>query len=215
MAALMKNSFRILLLLPAVLFSQAPTDGKLVVVMLGPPGSGKTTQAGKLSAKYRIPSISMADVLKKSAGWGKAGSKKQLKAEVESGRLVNDEIANGMIKDRLYEGDTDRGFILDGYPATAKQAEFLDSLLKERGLPQPIVVDLQVPDDVVKERMRRRRRADDKAGYGERRLSDYHREASAISGRYGSRLIAVDASGSEADVWRSVEKAVESRAPAR
>jgi len=69
-------------------------DSRTVILMIGPPGAGKTTQARKLSTKYKIPSVSMADLLKKNAGWGKMGSKKYSKAEVESGELADDQTAD-------------------------------------------------------------------------------------------------------------------------
>jgi len=70
-------------------------DSKMVILLIGPPGAGKTTQARKLSKKYNLPSVSMADLLKKNAGWGKMGSKKILKAEVESGELADDPPLSG------------------------------------------------------------------------------------------------------------------------
>ena len=137
--------------LSAFLCSTAVAQTNMVVLLIGPPGSGKTTQAKKISRKYHVPSISMSDLLKKDAGWGKAGSKKELKAQMESGELVNDEAADLLVRKRLFLKDADHGFILDGYPANAKQADKLATLLKERSLPQPVVIFLDTPDGVVRE----------------------------------------------------------------
>ena len=147
-------------------------DSRTVILLIGPPGAGKTTQARNLSRKYNIPSISMGDLLKKDAGWGKMGSKKILKAEVESGELADDQTADLLMRKRLLLDDAQRGFILDGYPARAGQADKLDALLKERGLPAPILIYLDVPDDVARTRMKGRRRADDSADMIERRLAE-------------------------------------------
>ena len=139
----------------------ALADNRMVVLLIGPPGAGKTTQSRKLTKKYGIPSVAMSDLLKKDAGWGKMGSKKIDKAEVESGELANDETSDLLVRKRLLLDDARRGFILDGYPATAGEADKLDALLKERGLPRPVVIYLAVPDDVARERMKRRHRAQD------------------------------------------------------
>lgn len=79
-------------------------DSRTVILMIGPPGAGKTTQARKLSTKYKIPSVSMADLLKKDAGWGKMGSKKILKAEVESGELADDQTATFGLSQLMAKG---------------------------------------------------------------------------------------------------------------
>ncbi len=175
--------FAITLLLPLLAFG-ADERSKKVILILGPPGSGKTVQARNLSRKLGVPAISMADLLKQNAGWGRAGSQKQLKAQIESGELVNDEMASRIMADRLRRPDTERGFVLDGYPTTSKQAENLDGLLKERSLPAPTVVQLEVPDAVVLERMQVRGRADDQPEIMQRRLEEYHREATYVLKHY-------------------------------
>jgi len=193
----------------AFLCVAALADTKMVVLLIGPPGAGKTTQAHKISRKYRVPSISMSDLLKKDAGWGKAGSKKVLRAQVESGELVNDETADLLVRKRLFLKDAERGFILDGYPANAAQADKLGVLLKERNLPQPLVIYLDTPDAVVRERMKKRHQADDTPEMIEHRVEEYHRNASFLLERYpGAQLKKIDGSRSEDQVWRDVEQAL-------
>ncbi len=184
-------------------------DTRVVVLIIGPPGAGKTTQSRRISRKYHIPSISMSDLLKKDAGWGKAGSKKVLRAQMESGELVDDAAADLLIRKRLFLKDADRGFVLDGYPANAAQADKLTALLKERGLPEPVVIYLDAPDDVVRERMKRRHQADDTPEMITHRLDEYHRNVKFLLERYpGDRLKKVDGTRGEEQVWHEVESAL-------
>ena len=194
----------------AIFFCAAAlAETKMVVLLIGPPGAGKTTQARKISRKYRVPSISMSEILKKDQGWGKAGSKKVLRAQMESGELVNDETADRLISKRLYLKDAEHGFILDGYPANAAQADKLAVLLKERGLPSPVVIFLNTPDDVVRERMKKRHQADDTPEMIEHRLKEYHSNANFLLERYpGDQLKKIDGGRSEDQVWKDVEQAL-------
>jgi adenylate kinase len=200
---------RILLIVPllSLLAAAADNASRKVILIVGPPGGGKTTQAKKLSQKYGIPSISMPDLLKENAGWGKAGAgRKGVKAAIESGELANDEVADQLMRDRLLRNDAQKGFILDGYPSTSKQADNLEALLKERGLPSPLVVHLEVPDEVAIKRMKSRHRADDDPKTMQRRLAEYHRESAPILERYkGDRIVTVNGAQSEKEVWRAIE----------
>jgi adenylate kinase len=182
---------------------------KMVVLLIGPPGAGKTTQARRISHKYHVPSISMSDLLKQDAGWGKAGSKKVLRAQMESGELVDDETANRLIGKRLYLKDAEHGFVLDGYPANAVQADKLAVVLKERGLPPPVVIFLDTPDDVVRQRMKKRHQADDTPEMIEHRLKEYHANTGFLLERYpGEQLKKIDGARGEDQVWRDVEQAL-------
>ena len=198
-------------LLPLLLLGQSGPKGKMVVLLIGPPGSGKTTQAKKLGSAYHIPAISMADILKNEGGWKKNKlDSRGLKVGVASGDLVNEDVANGLVADRISQKDALRGFILDGYPTTHKQAEFLEAQLKERGLPAPLVLVLDVPDAVALERMSERRRIDDTPDVMQRRLADYHKESQAVLDRYrgGKQLRRVDGTLKPQEVWQQIERAL-------
>ncbi|MBM3239812.1 adenylate kinase [Candidatus Poribacteria bacterium] len=126
------------------------------LILLGPPGSGKGTQASLLSEKYDIPSISTGDILRQSI---EAQEELGLKAKkyMDEGALVPDELVIAMVKSRLIKPDCERGFILDGFPRTVAQAEALDSLLNSLGYSLRAVINIDLKDEVVIERLSGRR----------------------------------------------------------
>jgi len=208
-------SRRVLLVLPAMAFGSfaQPPESKLVVVLIGPPGSGKSTQARFLKSRYGIPAVDFADLLKKIVG-KKTSEGRALAAAVASGDLVNDQAVNDMIVDRIAKKDCARGFVLDGYPRSASQAQFIEQHLKDLGFPAPKVVSLEVTDADALKRMSGRGRADDKPEYMTRRLDDYRKEVGAIVEYYSSRgLIRIDGSKPALDVSQQIEAALGPPAP--
>lgn len=153
----------------------------LVVIVVGPPGSGKTTQSARLSKKYHIPSLSVADILTRKFG---KNAPESLRASLASGTLLNEDAANQMMEERLLHPDSGSGFILDGYPTTEAQARFLDQVLQSHNLPAPKVVVLSAPDDVVRQRMLSRRQADDTPEMIEARLKEFHEDSGFLANWY-------------------------------
>lgn len=122
------------------------------IIFLGAPGAGKGTQAEIIAEKYNIPTISTGNIIREAL---KNGTEMGLKAKAytEAGQLVPDEVVIGIIKERLAKGDCENGFILDGFPRTIPQAEALDAM----GIVINKVVDIEVPDEAIAERMTGRR----------------------------------------------------------
>ncbi|ODV50541.1 adenylate kinase [Methanohalophilus euhalobius] len=116
------------------------------VVLFGPPGAGKGTQAKELSRYYDIPHISTGDILRANV---KEGTELGKEAEnyMNRGELVPDEVLIGIIKNRLAEPDCKKGYLLDGYPRTIPQADALDGILDEIGMPLDVVLNIDVPDE--------------------------------------------------------------------
>jgi adenylate kinase len=126
------------------------------LILIGPPGAGKGTQAKVLSEKWRVPQISTGDMLREAK---KAGTPLGIKAAefMARGALVPDEVVIGLVGDRLAEADARTGFLLDGFPRTGPQAEALEGLLAERGIRLDGVVQLDVPRELLVERATERR----------------------------------------------------------
>ncbi|UZK67515.1 adenylate kinase [Sphingomonas sp. M1-B02] len=122
------------------------------IILLGPPGAGKGTQASRLESARGMVQLSTGDMLRAAV---KAGTPTGVKAKavMESGGLVSDDIVSGIIGERLDMADTEKGAIFDGYPRTAAQAESLDSLLDERGRQLDFVIELQVNEDALVDRV--------------------------------------------------------------
>src|SRR5262249_37005787 len=124
--------------------------------LFGPPGCGKGTQAGFIANRFGVPAISTGEMFRAEC---KAGTDlgKQACTILAAGGLVGDEIVNSMVANRIAKSDCASGFLLDGYPRTVPQADFLASLLKNRGLPNPTVISMDVPGEALIERLTARR----------------------------------------------------------
>jgi len=126
------------------------------IIMLGPPGAGKGTQAKKLSASFGIPQISTGDMLREAVKKG-TDLGRLAKSYMDAGGLVPDEVVIGIVRERLAASDCDRGFILDGFPRTIPQAEALDQVTRDLGRPIGRVVSLEVEEKDLVERLCGRR----------------------------------------------------------
>jgi adenylate kinase len=129
-------------------------DVALNLVVMGPPGAGKGTQAERFAGDHGIPKISTGDILREAVQEGTPLGK-QVRAFLNSGQLVTDDVIIGIVRDRLARPDTKRGFVLDGFPRTVPQADALDQMLEGRG--PLVVVEIKVPDDELVRRVRSRR----------------------------------------------------------
>ena len=126
------------------------------LVLVGPPGAGKGTQAEFISAHLGVPKISTGDIFRANVSQGTPLGQ-QARAFMDAGDLVPDEITVGMVRDRLAEDDTRKGFLLDGFPRNVPQAQTLDDLLLSAGTPLDVILELVVDDDEVVRRLSGRR----------------------------------------------------------
>lgn len=128
----------------------------MIVLLFGPPGCGKGTQATSIAERFHIPSISTGEMFRAEC---KAGTElgRLACSILKSGGLVGDEIVDRIVAGRIRQADCANGFVLDGYPRTLEQAHFLDGMLRRMGLPQPIAIHLDLPAQVLVDRITARR----------------------------------------------------------
>ena len=178
------------------------------LLIIGPQGAGKGTQAGLLTAALGIPHVSTGDLFRAHIARGTAlGSKVQ--HLIDSGELVPDELTQEMVVDRIAEPDAAHGFLLDGFPRTIAQAQWLDDQLAEGGTCIDRVVLLTAPDQVLLDRMLTRGRADDTVEAISNRLDIYQRETTPLVDHYGAKVVSVDGVGEVAEVQQRVMAALE------
>ena len=183
------------------------------LVLLGAPGSGKGTQAARLKEHLQVPHISTGDLLRAEVA---AGSKLGLEAKeiMAAGNLVSDEILLGMLEDRFSRPDTAGGFILDGYPRNLAQADALDGLLQRIGQPMDYAVQLDVPTELLVERIAGRAqaegRADDSPESVRTRLRVYDQQTAPVIEFYRQhgQLTVVDGVGSLDQVFTRIVEAI-------
>jgi adenylate kinase len=183
------------------------TTNTTSLIFLGPPGSGKGTQAQVLADTLEIPHISTGDMLRQAiAEQSELGKKAQ--AFMDQGELVPDELLLDLIEHRLSQEDAQRGWILDGFPRNVSQAAFLDQLLEKIGQRTHHVLNLSVPDDIVVTRLLARGRKDDNEETIRRRLVVYQEQTSPLIDYYThqKKLIVIDGDRSPAEVTQSLQQ---------
>ena len=186
----------------------------LNVLLLGPQGAGKGTQAKRISAEYGIPHIASGEILRAEMDAGTQLGKR-VKDVYDRGDLVSDDLMIELIRNRLEQSDTESGFVLDGFPRTTVQAEALDSMFNDIGRNFSVAFALQIPDEVAFDRLRRRAelegRADDTDEASQRRLDNYHRETEPLIEYYRTRgnLVPIHADRRENEVFAEIQRALE------
>ena len=170
------------------------------VVLLGPPGAGKGTQAQKLAEKLGIPHISTGELFRHNI---ENNTKLGLEAKryLDAGDLVPSELTNQLVDDRLNDPDAAKGFILDGYPRSVEQAEALHEMLGRRGTDIDAVVEFRVSQEELLQRLKARGRADDTDDVILNRMKVYQDETAPLLEYYADELKTVDAVGSLDEVF--------------
>ncbi len=188
----------------------------MIVVLFGPPGSGKGTQAGLLTGALGVPHISTGELLRAEAAAGTPLGR-QVASMLAAGELVPDELIERVLERRLRAPDAERGAILDGYPRTVPQARALDALLAASGRRVDVVVALDVDFRTLIGRLERRaaeqHRPDDNPASIAERLSEYHELTEPVLDHYrqqGVPVLVVDGSGDVDAVHRRIVEALES-----
>lgn len=190
------------------------------LIFLGPPGAGKGTQAARLVEKHRIPQLSTGDMLRAAVAAGTPVGL-QAKAVMDAGGLVSDEIVIGIVADRIEEADAQKGFILDGFPRTVAQAEALDRMLAGKGLKLDLVLELEVDQSILVDRIMKRAddaraagqpvRKDDDPDVFKQRLEAYNRDTAVVAPYYRGRgqLVAIDGMKPIDDVSAQIDSALD------
>lgn len=206
---------RILIVLPMLLgyalHAQTATpvakssSARPIIILIGPPLSGKTTLVDSITRTYGVPNISIEDLIHDNAA-----ELERLRGEgISMAEMRYDPAMSRYMRERLKAADLSHGIALDGYPATLVQAEDLAKMLPDLKL-TPIAFQFNVPDDVIRERANKTGRQSDRPEILEQRIKDYHREMDAISHYFpDAKIVPVDGNKPEEEVWKAIRAGLE------
>jgi adenylate kinase len=184
------------------------------ILLLGPQGSGKGTQAKRIAAEYGLIHVATGDILREAIASGSELGK-EVEPILSSGALVPDDKMIELIRERLQEDDAREGFVLDGFPRTEQQAEALDPMLQEIARPLTVVFALDISDDSCTQRLLKRAqiegRKDDTPEVIERRLQTYHEQTEPLIEHYRTRgnLVTIHADAPIDAVFAEIQKALD------
>jgi adenylate kinase len=184
------------------------------MLIIGPPGSGKGTQAERISARLGVVAISTGDIFRENVR-GETPLGLEAKKYMDNGDFVPDSVTNKMVRDRLHQDDASNGFLLDGYPRNTAQVDELDSILASDDQSLDVVLQLTADDDELIRRLLGRAketgRSDDNEAVIRHRLDLYHQQTEAVVARYAERgiLAQVDGIGPMDEVTDRVMKAID------
>ena len=177
-------------------------DKRFLVVLIGPTGSGKSTQAEFLKKRFGTPTVAVDDLIQANP----EALAKFRRPGITPGPPQLNPAIDALVAEKLASLDLTQGVVLDGYPASKDQADHLAALIKKLNLPDPIVIQLDVPDEVATQRLKERQRADDKPELIEERLKNYHRELDMINSYYPeARIWTIDGDKPVAEVSSAIE----------
>lgn len=180
------------------------------LVLVGPPGAGKGTQAEQMAKRLDVPHISTGDLFRANLR-DETELGREAKRYMDAGNLVPDEVTVGMVKDRLTDADAAGGFILDGFPRNTAQAASLGEILREKGLELDAVVQFEVDDEVVVQRLLGRGRSDDNEDTIRNRQRVYRDETAPLLEHYRDTLVTIDAVGEVDEITERVFAALQAR----
>ena len=181
-----------------------------MIILLGATGSGKGTQAEKLSQDLNIPSICMGDIVRDQIK-GNTPLGSQMKSYLDNGDLVPDSIINAMYKENMPDYKEPYGLLLDGFPRTINQAIYLSELYVDKKITLKVIL-IDVPNDFLIERLLERKRSDDTINVIKNRLMTYQREIEPILSHYERNLIKIKGTGSIDDVFIRIKNAIKNNA---
>lgn len=177
------------------------------IVLVGPPGAGKGTQAALLSEKLGVPHISTGDLFRANISENTELGQ-TAKSYIDAGNLVPSSVTNDMVAERIAEGDAAEGFLLDGYPRSVEQADALKDLLAKKNLTIDAVLEFAIDDDTVVERMLARGRADDTEEVIRHRMDVYRSETAPLLDYYSDKVVKIDAVGEVNEISERAMKAL-------
>jgi adenylate kinase len=185
------------------------------LILLGPPGAGKGTQAQRLAREIGVPHISTGVILREAAEQGTELGKRA-KAVMDDGQLVSDEIMLGIIRERLAAEDCEDGYVLDGFPRTIPQARALDELLRRAAQPPVVVANIELDEAELRRRIAGRRAEADRSDDAEEtvlnRFKVYQEKSRPLLHYYGDRVIDIDGEGSVDQVFQRLSEVVRASA---